>query len=367
MYIYIDGLFYKGSGIGRYYESLVKEFAKRGIKIYTCVPKRLEDDFEKDFKDVTTNIEPIFVDYEKFSIKGFFNQSKILKALEKKVDLFFYPHINLPLYIPSNTITTIHDLRPFTQFWDRSTLKKEIFRVYIKRALKYSKGVITISNHVKFELQNVFKAHQNKIKVIYEFVDDKFHQKSKIQKPIIEGDYILFVGNRKKHKNLTNLILAFNKIKHLVNAKLVIAGSKERILEDEVDKLIMTLNLKEFIVEILSPSDDELINLYQYAKLFVFPSLFEGFGLPPLEAAALNCPVITSNIPVLREILTDEIACFNPYDPKDISDKIYKAMTDNEFRLKLLNIAKKRLQLFQKEKIIEEFIEYFHNILRGKA
>jgi len=67
MRLYIDGLFYKGSGIGRYYESLTKEFAKRGIKIYTCVCKNLQGDFEK----------PIFVDYEKFSIKGFFNQSNI--------------------------------------------------------------------------------------------------------------------------------------------------------------------------------------------------------------------------------------------------------------------------------------------------
>lgn len=63
--VYFDGLFYKGSGIGRYYKSLTKEFAKRGIKIYTCVPKRLRDDFEKDFKDELYNIEPIFVNYEK--------------------------------------------------------------------------------------------------------------------------------------------------------------------------------------------------------------------------------------------------------------------------------------------------------------
>ncbi len=65
MKLYIDGLFYKGSGIGRYYESLTKEFAKRGIKIYTCVPKNLRDDFEKDFKDELYNIEPTFVNYEK--------------------------------------------------------------------------------------------------------------------------------------------------------------------------------------------------------------------------------------------------------------------------------------------------------------
>ena len=96
MKVYIDGLFYKGSGIGRYYESLMKEFSKKDIKIYTCVPKRLKKDFEKDFEGYLQNIIPIFVDYEKFSYKNFIRSGAILKKLENKVDLFFYPHINLP-------------------------------------------------------------------------------------------------------------------------------------------------------------------------------------------------------------------------------------------------------------------------------
>ncbi|MCL6495516.1 MAG: hypothetical protein K6T54_12150 [Ignavibacterium sp.] len=87
--VYINGLFYRCSGIGRYYESLTREFAKRDVKIITSIPKKLKIEFEKDFKGIP-NIEPIFVDYEKFSVKGFFNHSKILKSLEKKVDLFFY-------------------------------------------------------------------------------------------------------------------------------------------------------------------------------------------------------------------------------------------------------------------------------------
>jgi hypothetical protein len=124
--IYLDGLFYKGSGIGRYYESLTKEFAKRGIKIYTCVPNNLINDFEKDFSNIP-NIEPIFVDYDKFSVKGFFKQSEILKKIEKEVTLFFYPHVNLPYYIPKNTVITIHDLRPLTQFWDRNEIKRKVF------------------------------------------------------------------------------------------------------------------------------------------------------------------------------------------------------------------------------------------------
>jgi len=364
MKLYIDGLFYKGSGIGRYYESLVKELAKRNIKIYTCVPERLKHDFEKDFRGVLLNIEPIFVNYEKFSPKGFLKQSSIIKKLENKVDLFFYPHINLPLYVPKNTITTIHDLIPLTKFWDRNELKRKIFIFYLKRALKKSKSIITISKTVASELKERFNLDRKEINVIYRFIDDKFYCNDKQIKPMLKEKYILFVGNRKKHKNLSNFIFAFSKIKNKSDIKLVITGSKEK-QKNDVDILIENLNLKKHVIEFISPSDEDIMSLYKYAKLFVFPSLFEGFGLPPLEALALGCPVIASNIPVLKEILGDEIACFDPYDVDDMANKIYKAITDDYYREHLLTIGKERLKFFDKNEIIDELIHYIKNVIKG--
>lgn len=279
MRVYIDGLFYKGSGIGRYYESLTKEFAKRGIKIYTCVYKNLQSDFEKDFAGIN-NIEPIFVDYEKFSIKGFLRQSKILKKLENEVDLFFYPHINLPYYIPKNTIVTIHDLIPLTRFWDRNKIKRAIFLFYLKRAVQNSAQIITISNTVANELKRIFKWLNKDIKVIYEFVDDKFIQDCQLNKPIIKEPYLLFIGNRKRHKNLEILIKAFLKIQNKIPHYLVVVGAKEKN-KDNINILVEKLNLKDRVIELISPSDETIINLYTFADLFIFPSLFEGFGLPP--------------------------------------------------------------------------------------
>jgi len=362
--LYIDGLFYKGAGIGRYYESLTKELAKRDIKIYTCVPKSLRDSFEKDFAVVSKNLEPIFVDYQKFSIKGFLTQSEILRKLERNIDIFFYPHVNLPLYVPKNIVTTIHDIIPFTEFWDRSTIKKYVFKFYLERALKKSTRIVVISKTVTQELVEKFNINSSKIKVIYVFIDDKFKQNFEIEKPIIQKDYILFVGNRKKHKNLKNLILAYNKIKDIAGVKLVIAGSKEKD-KDEVDELILSLNLKDYVIELISPPDKVIINLYQHAKLFVFPSLFEGFGLPPLEALSLGCPVIASNIPVLKEILGEEIACFNPYDIEDMAKKLLNAINDETYRLNLLRVGKERLKLFDKNRIIDEYIILFNEVLMG--
>lgn len=357
--IYIDGLFYKGSGIGRYYESLLKEFSLKGIKIYTCIPVRLKDSFEKDFKDFK-GIEAIYVDYSKYSLKGFIKQSYILKNLENKVDLFFYPHINLPYYIPKNTIVTVLDLTPFTKFWDRSLIKKKYYKFLFRRAICYCKGIVTISKATKKALLNFDKTVESKVDIIYEFIDDKFIEALNVsEKRLLYEDYILFIGNRKKHKNLERLILAYNEIKKKINCKLVIAGNKDinNDRKDEFDLLIKKINLENDIVEIISPDDETIINLYRNAKLFVFPSLCEGFGLPPLEAMSLGCPVIASDLPVLREVCGDAGLYFNPYSENDLSDKMLKILNDEA----LIKIMKEkgldRVNFFDKEKIIKQYIE----------
>jgi len=363
--IYIDGLFYKGSGIGRYYESLIKELAKKDVKIITSVPKRSKNDFEKDFAGIP-NIKPIFVDYEKFSIKGFFNHSKLLKSLESKVDIFFYPHINLPYYIPKNTIVTIHDLIPLTKWWDGNWIKRRIFRIFFKRAINYSRGIITISETTKKDILRFYPNIESKIKVIYEFIDEKFYLKIN-DKALVATPYILFVGNRKVHKNIKNLIIAFNNIRNKLDIKLVIAGVKDiNVQKDEVDLLIKNLNLKNDILEFVSPDDKTLLNLYSNATLFVFPSLYEGFGLPPLEAISCGCPTITSNILVLKEILGEKIACFNPYSVDDIAEKMLFYLKNKEKREELLLIGKERLKFFNKTKIMDEYLKYFKQIIENE-
>jgi len=363
--IYIDGLFYKGAGIGRYYESLLKGLAKKGMKIYTCVPVEFKRDFELDFKQYSKNILPIYVNYKKFSVKGFWEQGNILKKLEKEVSVFHFPHINLPFYVPENLVITIHDLCPFTKYWDRGYLKRKVFEWYFKRAIKKAKKIIAISENSKKEITHIYPACNAKIKVIYEFVDEKFlrtkdyHNKERI----IEDDYILFVGNRKKHKNLSRLIFAFNQVKNnFPNLKLVIAGKRDKA-EEEVDLLRERLNLKEEIIEVISPADEEIINLYNYAKAFIFPSLYEGFGLPPLEAMAIGTPVLASDIPVLKEICGNAAYFFNPYDVEDMAKAICKVLTDESLRRSLIERGKERVKFFDFENAIAQHIKLYKEVL----
>jgi glycosyltransferase involved in cell wall biosynthesis len=363
MKIYLDGLFYKSSGIGRYYETILKELAKRDIYIITSVPIRLRNDFEKDFNGIS-QIEPVFVNYERFSIKGFFLLSSILKSLEDKVDLFFFPHVNTPSYIPKKSIVTVHDLIPLTTYWKGSRLKRGFFNFFLRRSVRHSKYIICISKTVQSELVHYFGNVRNKTSVIYEFINDKFVSNTLSKDSLVNSLYILFVGNRKKHKNIGTLIKAFDRIKQIIPHKLVIAGTKDAG-EDEVDLLKNELQLQDRIIEFLSPDDDTIINLYANADLFVFPSLFEGFGLPPLEAVALNTPVIMSDIPILKEIFGASGYYFDPLDLQNMADKILEVLTNKELKQNLLGMQKERLSFFNKDKIIEQHLELFYQCVKN--
>ena len=337
--------------------------------VYTCVPKQLKSSFEIDFKQYLKNIIPIYVNYERFSIKAFWEQGRILKDLENEVSLFHFPHVNIPLYIPKNLIVTIHDLRPFTDYWDRSYVKKRVYEWYFKRVIKNTNKIITDSKHIREEILKNFPKNEFKIKVIYPFIDDKFLDKvnNKNQyKKIVTGDYILFVGSRKKHKNLSQLIYAFNSIKDsFPNLKLAIAGKKDS-KEDAVDLLKEKLNIKDRLIEIISPSDEKILCLYRYAKAFVFPSLYEGFGLPPLEAMAYGIPVIVSNIPVLKEICGDAAYFVDPFSSESIAQGVYKVLNDSSLRESLIKRGEKRINNFNPDKIINQYIKLYKEILNAK-
>jgi glycosyltransferase involved in cell wall biosynthesis len=152
-------------------------------------------------------------------------------------------------------------------------------------------------------------------------------------------------------------------VKDEINCKLVIAGSRDKGKEkDEIDVLIEEKKLHNYVIQIISPPDNVIINLYQHAKLFVFPSFYEGFGYPPLEALVCGCPVITSNIPVLREILGDDIAVFDPYSAKEISLRILKTIKDNT----CIEVEKK-IGRFLRERKNEEYINVLVNCAGKEA
>jgi len=364
MKLYIDGLFYRCAGIGRYYESLIKEFSQRGIKIYTSVPLNLKQDFQREFYHFD-HIEPIFVDYSKFSFKGFAYHSKVIRHLKGVVDLYFYPHINLPYLIYPNTVVTVHDLIPYTSYWHGGSLKKSIFSFFLNRAVQYSAKIVTISNTVASELKVHYKNAANKTITIHRFVDIKF-DKAVTPKPLLKKPYLLFVGNRKKHKNIDQLVRAFNRVKASIPHCLVLAGSKDSE-KDTIDQLIDSFEINERVISLTDLSDEQIISLYYHAELFIFPSFFEGFGLPPLEAVKLGCPVILSDIPVFKEIFGNAGRYFNPHDQMDLAKTLLDVVANPQERFELLSKQRERISLFDTSRAVEQHISLFKEVIGGKS
>lgn len=153
-------------------------------------------------------------------------------------------------------------------------------------------------------------------------------------KELHKKPYVLYVGNDYPHKNLKRLKLAFKK------------------LNLDYELILVT----EFI------SDEEMNELYKKASLYIQPSLIEGFGLPPLEAMARGVPVVSSNAACLPEILEDAVIYFNPLDINDITEKIKKALSDNEIRKRLVQKGFEQVKKYSWQKMTEEILEVYSNL-----
>jgi glycosyltransferase involved in cell wall biosynthesis len=363
MNIYFDGLFFKQSGIGRYYETLLAAFLERGISVYTCVNINYRKDFESKFIS-SPLLNTIYIDYKYFTYNNLINHSILLRKIKNNVDIYFFPHINIPFILPKNSILTLHDFRSYTHYWDRSFQKKIITRLLYSFAINSASNFVCISRETQRFLKHIDKKAHEKSHYIYEFIDTKF-QNHKHSSPHISHKYVLFVGTRKKHKNILTALQAFAQISHTIPHDFVLAGRRDTgSCEDELDVFIARNNLGNRIIQIFSPTDDEVANLYRHADLFVFPSLFEGFGLPPLEAVACGCPAILSDLPIFHEIFSDSALYFAPRSADALASLMVRLLTDEQARAELLAKEKNRLKLFDKNKIVASYLNLFERVAR---
>ena len=213
-------------------------------------------------------------------------------------------------------------------------------------ALSNSQLIFTVSEHTKRDILSNFDIQHEKIFVTYQPVaikpfnkmDPLFHQYLK-NNGLSDGKYFLFVGNIEPKKNLGRLLDAYAKVDH--HYPLVVVGKKAWLWENEINNRPISNVL--FLDHV---SFNKLRILYSGAFCFIFPSLYEGFGLPPLEAFTCGCPVITSNNSSLPEVCGDAALYVDPYDDMDIKVKIETVLSDSELRKKMIKLGSKRAQYF---------------------
>lgn len=262
-----------------------------------------------------------------------------------KCDIYWSPHFNLPLFpIPAKKILmTLCDCFHFHYYKDLNTREKLYTKYLIPRFAHRASQIITISEFSKKEITKYIPAVSSKVNVIPCAIDTQLFSTSKsstsfIEKHSLPTDYFLAVGSPKKHKNLDGLLLAFSDYLKYRKGNLVICSSNQNLLNQiSLPDLISKKPLLKKHVHIVSNIEkNDMPKLYSNAKALIFPSFYEGFGLPPLEAMNTGCPCILSNIEVHKEMYGPAAIYINPHDPQSITKALIKIEQNETFRKELI-------------------------------
>jgi len=270
-----------------------------------------------------------------------------------KPDILHVPHSNIPWFYRGKIAVTIHDLThliypkftPHKKYARISGLVHLYFYFLNWFACKRACHIIAISKNTKKDIMNFFKIDPKKISVVHSGVCEEFIIKEKSAVEYLREKYsipynkkvLLYVGNLTPHKNVERLISAFAKMQNKNDCCLVLAGKAFDIFSG--NQKAKELGIEKSVVQMGFISQEELIDLYNLADLFVFPSIYEGFGLPVLESLACGTPVACSNTSSLPEVGGEFAFYFNPLDENDIAKQIENALHSKQDPKELRNYA----------------------------
>ncbi|MFX0136786.1 MAG: glycosyltransferase family 4 protein [Candidatus Hodarchaeota archaeon] len=362
------------TGLGNYTYNLLKyllEIDKNNLYI-VLINKKLRNDHplfnlkQDNIIEKIVNIPPVS-----------FKQQYLLpmELFNEKFDLYHYPNWDVPILQKCKTIFTIHDLTYLLHknlYVNFSLIKRIYTRINIYLGLKKAKKIIAVSENTKRDLLKISNIPSDKIRVIYESCEDIF-KNSKLKKEKnnqifnlkkIEK-YFLFVGEKRPHKNLIRIINAFHLFKNRYNNyKLIIAG-KQYAEYEEPEQLVKKLDLINDIIFYDYVDIETLINLYQKAEALLFVSIYEGFGIPILEAMACGTPVITSNLSSMPEIAGDAALTVNPYNINEIVEAMTLIVQDVNLRYELVKNGFKRIMDFSWKKAAEQTLKLYESVLNN--
>lgn len=300
----------------------------------------------------------------KIQLMNLINKNKTIKLLRKGNFDIFHPTYYDPYFLPylkkKPFVVTFLDMihEKFGKVYEEFTQDKLIFEGK-KQILNAAKTIISISENTKKDLIEIYNVEPQKIKVVYLATNlAKANNKALHNFP-----YLLFVGRRERYKNFNTLLKAMPYcIKQFPEVKLICAGGGK--FNDEEIKQIANYNLQDNIQQVPFHSDEVLSNLYTYAKAFIFPSLYEGFGIPILEAFACNCPVIASNVSSLPEVGGNACLYFDGNDEKDIANKISELLSNSILEKHLKEKGYERNKIFTWEENRRQTTEIYQQILQ---
>lgn len=285
-----------------------------------------------------------------------------------KIDLYHGTDIYVPDY-KCKKIATIHDL--FSLVSDKFSserFRERKIQLY-QKAVKRSDMLICVSESTKKDLMNLLDVTEERVRVIYEGVGGEYYPRDQEEQEKVRTkynlarDYFLFVGVPSVRKNTPALLRCFSKIVKKENDSLQLAlVGKMLSASEEISKLINEFQPRENLRVLNYVEENDLAALYSGAKALVFPSLYEGFGLPVLEAMACGAPVLTSNVSSLPEITGDAALLADPYNEEDIEAGMTKLLNDEGLRMHLKDKGFARAKAFSWRKMAEQTLECYREL-----
>lgn len=366
MRIGIDARMIDWSGVGRYTQNLLRGLAaidKQNEYILFChaQSQNLAPEAPNFVRTLVT--QPVFSMSSQLSWAREVNQGEL--------DIFHSPHFVLPLLFAPNSVVTIHDLIPLLFPGNlRSKAAQMYYTTMIKLTTKRAERIVAVSNRTKEDLITHLGISAGKITVIPEAADERYRPLDKkegdfraVLKKYASHQFLLYVGNYKPHKNLIRLVEAFHEAGPDLpkGAQLVIVGPRDKRYP-EVSRLVKKLGLEKSVVLAGYVSEEELLILYNSATALIFPSLYEGFGLPPLEAMASGLPVISSNLSSLPEVVGRAALLINPEDVDEIKNAIVGIFGEEELRRDLRKKGLARARRFSWKKTAEMTLQVYQEV-----
>ena len=360
------------SGVGHYVTNLIREFQKIDKENSYCLISN-NGEFEAEFAS-----RPNFENYRTWisnenHLVGDLWESFYLPGLlqRKGVSVFHGPAFMIPLRFSGfRTVVTIHDIVAFIKP-ETVPLKYALYmRFLIGLVVRKADRVITPSESTKQDLIDRLKVPEEKIEVVYEAVSDEFKPWSgpgraeQVKRKFgIRDRYMLFVGNLEPRKNLVRLMRAFERARDRLGGayQLVISGKKGWLYKD-ILTTYEQVNRGDVILTSYV-SDKDLVDLYRSADMFVFPTLYEGFGLPVLEAMGCGAPVITSSVSSIPEIAGDAAVLVDPLDIGQISEAMVEVAFSEALRANLREKGLRQAAGFTWTKTAERTLEIYRSVI----
>jgi glycosyltransferase involved in cell wall biosynthesis len=366
------------SGVGVYTRNLIRHIPlvddrNRYVLLFDS-PALMERERQRTEAAKRRNVSVEVLPYSVFSLR---NQAKLPRKLKQLgVDVYHSPNFMIPLRnVQPKTFVTIHDLIPllFPQYTRRSK-KSRLFPLYrwlMKRVAGKADAIIADSDCTRNDILNAFHVPADKVHRIHLGVDEVFSPGPATgvirRKFGISGKLILCVGRQDPYKNVLAAVKAFRLVlekKRELNCHMLIVGEKDPRYP-EVAEYVQAENLSGRVIMTDYLEDEDLVAAYRDADVLVHLSLYEGFGLPPLEALSCGIPVVSSDRASLPEVLGNSALYADPHDPSEAAAKIIELLTNEELRSRLASRGRQWVAKYRWDQTAKEVIELYRKTAAG--